>query len=131
MQKGFVLTKEFIVTSDLHAGFITVFNDNNPMHTDVEYAKKHGFEQKIMHGNILCGFLSYFVGECLPLKNVIILSQKINFRNPFFINDRLVLEVTVKDIYESVNLVELKFKFREKISKKLISNGNLEIKILV
>lgn len=131
MEKGFTSSEEFLITPDLHTGFIAVFNDNNPMHTDTAYAEKHGFEQKIMHGNILCGFLSYFVGECLPVKNVIILSQKINFRKPFFINDRLVLEVTVKDIYESVNLVELKFKFRDKVSNKLISNGNLEIKILV
>jgi len=130
MEKGAAFSKEFNITAKLHSEFLALFEDNNPMHTDTAYARKHGFEEKIMHGNILCGFLSYFVGECLPTKNVIILSQKINFCKPFFIDDIIDLRVIVNDIYESVNLVELKFKFIKKSNLLLIAHGKLEIQIL-
>jgi acyl dehydratase len=38
------------------------------LHIDDDYARSKGFKQKVMHGNILCGFLSRFVGELLPVK---------------------------------------------------------------
>ena len=83
-----------------------------------------------MHGNILNGFISYFVGECLPTKRVIIHSQEIKFKNAVYVNDELFFKASVLGIYESVNAVEFKYEFRNLINK-VVAKGNFQIGILI
>ena len=118
------------ISEKLYQGFIDLFKDNNPLHTDVSFAKEAGFKGKVMHGNILNGFISYFVGECLPTKRVIIHSQEIKYKNPFYINDKLFFKAHVSGIYESVNVVEFKYEFRNLIDK-VVAKGNIQIGILI
>ncbi|GAB5555912.1 MAG: hypothetical protein SchgKO_01250 [Schleiferiaceae bacterium] len=120
----------FEVSNEHHNAFLEVFNDKNPMHASQEYAKQHGFSDVVMHGNILNGFLSYFVGEQLPVKNVVIVSQEIKFKNPVFLNDTLAFEAKVAEVFESVNLVVFKFVFKNTDGKK-VALGRVEIKELV
>ena len=72
MKEGDCFEARFTVTEETYLGFISLFKDKNPLHTDATFARLRGFDDKVMHGNILNGFLSYFIGECLPMKNVII-----------------------------------------------------------
>ncbi|HTA81780.1 MAG TPA: MaoC/PaaZ C-terminal domain-containing protein [Bacteroidia bacterium] len=111
MQKGDRYTHRFKITLEVYNGFIEVFKDKNLIHTDEHFAKEKGFKSIVMHGNILNGFLSYFIGECLPEKNVMIYSQSIDFKKPVFLNDSLTLYAHIEDIYESVKSAEIKFYF--------------------
>jgi len=79
MQQGDIYTHAFTVTPGVYDGFIQTFGDRNPLHTDGAFAVSKGFKGPVMHGNILNGFLSFFVGECLPLKNTF--EFKFNFKN--------------------------------------------------
>ena len=88
-KEGDKFKKQFMVTKKTHSGFIALFKDRNPLHTDGAYARKKGFRGQVMHGNILGGFISYVVGECLPNKNVVINSQSINYRKPVYLNEKL------------------------------------------
>ena len=63
------------------------------MHVDLEFAQNYGYSSVVMHGNILNGFISYFIGEELPVKEIVILSQDIKFNNPVYLNDILQLNV--------------------------------------
>ena len=119
----------YTVTSEIYNGFIKLFNDKNPLHTDEQYAISKGFKGRVMHGNILNGFLSYFVGECLPEKNLIIHSQGIKYHQPVYLNDVLNFEAKVEEIYESVGAVEISFVFRNK-DFKIVSKGKLQIGFL-
>ena len=89
MQKGDVFKTTFKVTEQVYNGFISLFHDKNPLHTNADFAIKKGFESRVMHGNILNGFVSYFIGECLPIKNVIIHTQEIKYVQPVYLNDEL------------------------------------------
>jgi 3-hydroxybutyryl-CoA dehydratase len=122
--------QKFSVSEKIYKGFVDLFNDHNPLHIDDAFAKDNGFRQKVMHGNILNGFLSYFIGECLPVKNVIIHSQEIQYKLPVYLGDELTLEATVKDVHESVNTVELAFRFLNNESK-LVSKGKIQIGVLL
>jgi acyl dehydratase len=113
----------------VYHGFIALFGDNNPLHTDEAFALGKKFKGRVMHGNILNGFLSHFVGECLPIKDVIIHSQQIQFRNPVYLNDELTLDVVVKDLFESVKAVELKFEFKN-TSGLIVAQGKLQLGII-
>jgi 3-hydroxybutyryl-CoA dehydratase len=127
---GQVFTQDFLVNEHVYHHFIQAFNDTNPLHTDAAFAKKHQFNSVVMHGNILGGFLSYFVGMALPTPNVMIYSQQMNFKKPVFMNDKLLLEAKVKGLYESVNVVEFKYKFFKTEERLMVAEGNLQIGIL-
>lgn len=120
----------FLVSGEVYEGFKTIFGDHNPLHTDENFAVKHGFGQKVMHGNILNGFLSYFIGELLPYKEVMILSQTINFKKPVFLNDRLRFSATVTDQSEAVGVNVFSFKFQNE-ELVTVASGKIQIKDLV
>jgi 3-hydroxybutyryl-CoA dehydratase len=119
----------FQVTELVYNSFLAAFKDHNPLHTNNEFALEKGFTSKVMHGNILNGFVSYFIGECLPTKNVIIHAQQIQFNNPVYLNDTLTFEATVAEIFESVNAVEFKFVFKNKDLKN-VAKGKVQIGML-
>lgn len=120
----------FIISDKIYEGFILIFKDTNPLHTNEKFAIEHGFKGRVMHGNILNGFISYFVGECLPVKNVIIHMQDIKFKNPVYLNDTILFEAVVSDIFESVNAIEFKFSFKNQDSK-VVSKGRIQIGVLM
>ena len=124
-----IFHRNFVVTKDLHKGFIELFGDKNPLHVDDTFSISKGFHGKVMHGNILCGFLSYFIGECLPTKDVIIHSQEIQYKNAVYVNDLLTFEAKVSEIYESVKAVEFKFIFRNG-DDRIVSKGKFQIGLL-
>lgn len=130
MQKGDKFERDFKVTETVYNSFIQAFNDCNPLHTDEQFAKEKGFAGKVMHGNILNGFVSYFVGECLPDKNVMIQTQEIKYSLPVYLDDVLHFYAEVDDVYESVNTIEFKFYFKNSEGKK-VAKGRVQIGLLL
>ncbi len=126
VKAGDRFVEHFEISPELHSGFIALFGDRHPLHTDLDYAKSLGFESVVVHGNILCGFLSYFVGECFPEPYVMILSQNVKFPHPVYLNDHLRLDVEVIDVHDSVNVVEIECKFSN-ASGKLVASARMNI----
>lgn len=126
MKKGDKINQSFTIDETLYNGFKQLFKDNNPLHTNAEYAVAKGFKERVMHGNILNGFLSYFIGECLPTKDVIIHSQQINYNKPVYMNDKLDFEAEVDEVYDSVKAVKFKFHFKNSEGKK-VAKGEIQI----
>jgi acyl dehydratase len=116
----------FTVNENVYLGFLNTFKDNNPLHTNEEYAKNKGFQGKVMHGNILNGFISYFIGECLSTKDVIIHSQTIDFSKPVFLNDVLNFHAEIDELFESVKVVKFKYYFCNSENKK-VAKGTIQI----
>lgn len=125
MQKGLTINHEFIVDTGVYNGFKTIFKDHNILHTNQDYAQSKGFREKVMYGNILNGFVSYFVGELLPDDEILIQKQEISFHKPVYINDILSFEAVLSEVYESVNSFEFKFKFKNESG--LIAKGKVQI----
>ena len=123
---GDTFSEQFLVSAEVHRQFVALFKDNNPLHTDEDFAIAKGFKGRVMHGNILNGFISYFIGECLPTKDVIIHSQEIQFKNAVYIDDALTFNATIEGIYESVNAIEFKFTFKNTESK-IVAKGKIQI----
>jgi 3-hydroxybutyryl-CoA dehydratase len=120
----------FCVTEEKYNLFIALSEDKNPLHTDEEFAKSKGFQGKVMHGNILNSVLSYFIGEYLPIKNVIIHAQEIQFKKPVYLNDHLTLRAKVNGVFESVNAVEFGFTFINSTTNITLAKGKIQIGIL-
>jgi 3-hydroxybutyryl-CoA dehydratase len=128
MKKGDKFQTDFIVDDEIYNGFIDLFKDKNPLHTDLAFAEAKGFKGPVMHGNILNGFLSFFIGECLPEKNVLIHSQEIKYLHPVYKNEKLKLVAEVENVFESVKVAELKFFFENHTNLK-IAKGKINIGI--
>ena len=126
LKEGDKFGRQFVVTEKIYNGFMDLFEDRNPLHTDEAFAVQKGFPGRVMHGNILSGFLSYFIGECLPGKNVIIHSQEIMFKQPVYLDDELAFLATVSGIFESVKAVEFSFSFTNRMNKT-VAKGKIQI----
>ena len=120
---------QFEVTPAVYNAFQLCSGDFNPLHTNEEFAKSKGFKECVMYGNILNGFVSYFVGMLLPTQDVIIHSQDIAYKNPVFMNDKLDFTAKVEDISEAVQAVVFKFAFRNE-SGKIVAKGHVQIGVL-
>ncbi|MFT5248466.1 MAG: 3-hydroxybutyryl-CoA dehydratase [bacterium] len=121
--------ESFVVSKKTHQDFIQLSQDRNPLHNNDDFALSKGFKGIVMHGNILNAFLSYFIGECLPIKDVIIHSQDIQFKNPVYLDDKLNFTALVSGVFESVNAVEFKYYFRNS-QLKVIAKGKIQIGII-
>lgn len=119
----------FTITEDVYKAFQIVSKDMNPLHVNEEFAKQKGFNERVMYGNILNAFVSFFVGMGLPTQDVIIHSQEINYMKPVYMNDVLSFKADVTGFYESVNAVTFKFKFSNQNST-VVAKGKIQIGLL-
>jgi len=124
-----IFEESFVVSNNTHQDFMQLSQDKNPLHTNEEFAFSKGFKGIVMHGNILNAFLSHFIGECLPIKNVIIHSQDIQFKNPVYLDDKLSFTASVSGVFESVNAVEFKYYFKNS-QTKIVAKGKIQIGII-
>jgi len=129
IKKGDKFNETFLVSENIYKGFISIFKDKNPLHTNREFAIERGFRNIVVHGNILNGFLSYFIGERLPFKNVIIHKQEIKYHRPVYINDKLSFYAEVMNIFDELNVIEVKFFFNNQDCLK-VASGKFQIGVI-
>ena len=129
MNLGSIFESKYTVGEKTFASFRDTFKDYNSLHTNDDHAIKNGFKSKIMYGNILNGYISHFIGELLPLKDIVIVTQTINFKKPFYLNDTIFLKAFIDEFYESVNIYDISFEFF-KVNQVLIAKGKIKIKAL-
>jgi len=130
MKEGDKFMLEFLLDEFVYRNFIGTFHDKNPLHTNQAFAQNKGFEDKVMHGNILGGFLSYFIGECLPIKDVIIHYQEIKYRQPIYVNQILLFKAEIVGFFESVNSYEFSYAFSDLNESVVFAKGKIQIGII-
>lgn len=82
--------------------YMTAFQDTNRIHTDEEIAKKLGFKGKVMHGGIINGFISNFIGVHFPGDLSLIHYVQIDYHSPLFLNDKVVITGKINQIIDSI-----------------------------
>ncbi|MFJ7726919.1 MaoC/PaaZ C-terminal domain-containing protein [Neobacillus sp. NPDC097160] len=83
--------------------FSSLTGDFYPLHTDIEYAKKSFFKQRIAHGMLV---LSYAVGLTKMDPDIVVANygiDKLRFIHPVFINDTIHVELEVIDLTDKGN----------------------------
>lgn len=112
-----------------YEALLNVFQDKSPIHVDEEYAKSAGFAERVMHGAILQGFLSNFVGMHFPGKRSLILSVNINYHRPSYLGDEIRLTAQVKQKVETGQVVVMNVRFENITSGLLVASGKVQIAI--
>jgi 3-hydroxybutyryl-CoA dehydratase len=119
--------QRYIISDDVYCRFLDLFGDASPLHIDDGAARKCGFSAKLMHGAILNGFISNFVGMNFPGKRTLELGVEIRFLKPTYVGDELELEAVVKERLDARKVVVLHFVFRR--DKTPVARGAVSIMI--
>jgi len=80
------------------AMFADLSTDHNPVHMDEDYARETIFSGRVAHGMLTAGLISAVIGEQLPGHGTIYMKQALTFIAPVRPGDRVLAEVTVRDI---------------------------------
>ena len=102
-------TEEFekkITEKDINE-FAKLSGDDNPVHTNSDFAKKTIFKQKVAHGFLSASLISMLIATKLPGPGSIYLSQNLKFLAPVFIDDLVRVKVTVEEIDQEKKKVKL------------------------
>jgi len=97
-----------LVTAAEIEAFAKVTGDENPIHLDEAYAAQTRFGGRVAHGMLTAGFISAVLGNDLPGRGAVYLSQTLRFRRPVRIGDEVVSRVEVTEINETRARVSLK-----------------------
>jgi 3-hydroxybutyryl-CoA dehydratase len=124
---GVAFKREYTIAQDVYQRFLDLFGDASPLHVDDAVAVSCGFPEKLMHGAILNGFISNFVGMNFPGKRTLELGVDIRFILPTFAGDVLSLEAVVKERLESRRVVVLQFRFLREGT--MVANGRVQVMI--
>ena len=122
-----IFAAKLSITEDLLKQFGTLSGDLNPIHTDDNYAKEKGFLGKVCYGNILGMLISTMVGMNLGSNEVMLLSQKVDFRYPVYVGDVIELKGKVSNKSEAVRIIELKLSFWNEKGMK-VASGKCQVR---
>ncbi len=94
---GMINRQEILVSEERVKAFAELTGDMNPVHLDEEFARTTQFGRRIAHGMLVASFISKVLGRDFPGDGTIYVSQKVRFRRPVFIGDKVTVEVEVTE----------------------------------
>lgn len=98
-------TRDYVITPEVYEHFLAAFGDHSPVHTDENYAKSRGFRGRVMHGSLLNGFVSHFVGMHFPGRSSLLLSVDMRFSNPSYLGDAIRIDAVVTQKMDVHNVI--------------------------
>ena len=100
-------TRDYTITPAVYEHFLAAFDDRSPIHVDKPYAVQNGYAGKVMHGTLLNGFLSHFVGMHFPGRLSLLLGVDLRFSQPSYLGDVIRLEATVSQKLDAKQVLVL------------------------
>ena len=95
------------ITEEHLSRFIELSRDRALAHTDVEHARRMGFDRRVVHGFLVGLAYSRLLGMFLPGSNTVIHSVDMKMLAPVFVGDTLTYEAKVTRVLEPVRSVQL------------------------
>ena len=111
---------EISIDEKLEGDFAKISGDFNPLHMDEQYAKETKFGKRVCHGMLLASFFSRLVGMYLPGKNALYFSQNLNFVEPCFIGDIVIVKGKIINKSESTKMIKIETTIKNNTGKLLV-----------
>jgi 3-hydroxybutyryl-CoA dehydratase len=124
-----VYSTKLVITEELLKAFGELSGDYNPLHIDDAYAKEKGFTGKVAYGNILGLLISQLVGMNLWSKEVMLISQKINFNKPIYTGNFIELTGKITQKSSALKVVELSLSFAND-EGDIVASGKCHVRCL-
>jgi 3-hydroxybutyryl-CoA dehydratase len=126
---GMVAEENYLISSKIYEGFLSTFEDYSPIHIDENEAHERGFAGRVMHGAILNGFLSHFVGMTLPGAESLLLSADIRYLSPSYLGDKIRLRGEIMQKLDTHRVIVLNAQFTNLTRDVLAASGRVQVKI--
>ena len=130
INEGDKSSREYQITPQVYRDFLSAFKDENPLHVVESYAVQKGFQGKVMHGSILNGFISHFIGMHFPGEKSFLQSVQIQYKSPSYLNDVISLNAVVSQKAESVKALILKLNLQNLTQNKPAAKAKVQVGIL-
>ena len=111
---------EISINEKLEEDFAQISGDFNPLHMDEQYAKETKFGKRVCHGMLLGSFFSRLIGMYLPGKNALYFSQNLNFIEPCFIGDVIIVKGKITDKSEATKMIKIETTIKNDTGKILV-----------
>ena len=104
---GMVESFSASVTEEMQSIFAKLSGDVNPLHLDEEFAREHGFPDKVVYGLLTSSLVSRLAGVYLPGKYCLLKQVELKYLKPVYIGDNLVVTGEVIDKNDTVHQIEI------------------------
>jgi 3-hydroxybutyryl-CoA dehydratase len=119
----------YVIRESCHRALTETFGDVSPVHVDRSFAQGAGFEDTVMHGAILNGFVSHFVGMVLPGRRSLLLSVDLRYASPCFLGDELMMLGEVTQRVESQRVVVLTLAIENTTRARTAARGRAQVRV--
>ena len=89
------------------AMYLGASGDHNPIHVDIDFARKAGLPDVIAHGMYTGGLVSAALAMELPGPGTVYIGQELRFERPVRIGDTLTVELTVAELLPERKFVKI------------------------
>lgn len=100
------------------AAFTALTHDDNPIHSDANFASDARFGRPVVHGMLYATMFGAIVGQSCP--GSVYLSQTLNFRKPVYLGDTLVAEIEVRRIGRGGRLLDFSTRCSNQMSEVVL-----------
>jgi 3-hydroxybutyryl-CoA dehydratase len=129
LREGTSAEHAYAITEACHLAMTDVFRDVSPIHVDEAAAKRAGFEARVMHGAVLNGFASHFVGCVLPGRRSLLLSMDMRYLTPSYLGDAIVIQGKVSQRVESERVVVLTLTIENRTRRHVAARARAQVRV--
>lgn len=117
------------ITDKMMEEFLNITGDENPLHTDEEFARKRGYSSRVCYGMLTASFLSTLAGVYMPGERSLIHSVETKFTKPVFPGDVLSVRGQVTEKNELFCFITLKVTISNQKDEKVLK-GIMRVGVL-
>jgi 3-hydroxybutyryl-CoA dehydratase len=105
---GDSVTQRVTFDAKKNQAFACLARDSAPVHDDVEFARRRGFEAPIIQGLAVVSRFSRLMGMYLPGEHAVLQRTEFKFHRPVYANTELLYSCEVRRIIRPLRAVLLK-----------------------
>lgn len=129
LAEGMTSERDYVITPAVYENYLRAFDDRSPLHVDATHARSAGYAGPVMHGGILNGFVSHFVGMVFPGTQALLLSTELRFQHPSYLGDTLRLQAKLVQKLDAQQVVVLHIAFLNLTRNITAASGRLQVKV--
>ncbi len=129
IREGHRTSHDYVITPQVFDHFLAAFEDTNPVHVSDAAAQARGFPERIMHGMILGGFLSHFIGVHFPGTDAVLQSVQLQFKSPCHIGDKITISAEVVQVVDAVRVLALDLTLRNTSRDRIAAKAKIQVSV--
>lgn len=107
--------------------FAALSGDASPLHADADFARRRGFDDRLVHGAFLVALASRLVGMSLPGRNALLLKVQMSFAVPVVPGTRVRVTGIVEQLSGAVRSAVIDIRIADSESCLPLARGKVTV----